>query len=74
MFHRNLAQSIADGQHRATLREIERAARLAHAEEFIARLARGNRTLMGERGVNLSGGERQRIALLADALILASLR
>jgi predicted ABC-type transport system involved in lysophospholipase L1 biosynthesis ATPase subunit len=83
LFHRSLAESIADGQRRATLREIERAARLAHAEEFIAKLARGNRTLVGERGVKLSGGElsggeRQRIAiartLLADAPIRASLR
>lgn len=54
--------------------EIERAARLANAHEFILRLRRGYGTLVGERGVKLSGGERQRIALarafLADAPVL----
>ena len=54
--------------------EIERAARLANAHDFIARLPNGYATLVGERGVKLSGGERQRVALarafLADAPIL----
>jgi ATP-binding cassette subfamily B protein len=54
--------------------EIERAARLANAHEFIGRLPNGYATLVGERGIKLSGGERQRVALarafLADALIL----
>jgi ATP-binding cassette subfamily B protein len=53
---------------------VERAARLANAHDFIARLPRGYQTLVGERGVKLSGGERQRVALarafLADAPIL----
>ena len=54
--------------------EIERAAKLANAHDFIARLPNGYQTLVGERGVKLSGGERQRVALarafLADAPIL----
>ena len=54
--------------------QIERAARLANAHDFISRLPRGYQTLVGERGVKLSGGERQRVALarafLADAPIL----
>ena len=57
-----------------TRREIEQAARLANAHDFIARLPKGYATLVGERGVKLSGGERQRVALarafLADAPIL----
>lgn len=54
--------------------EIEQAAWLANAHEFIARLPRGYATLVGERGVKLSGGERQRVAIarafLANAPIL----
>ena len=74
LFHRSLAENIAYARPGATLAEIERAARLANAHEFIARQAKGYGTLVGERGVKLSGGERQRVALarafLADAPIL----
>jgi ATP-binding cassette subfamily B protein len=74
LFHRSLAENIAYARPGATLVEIERAARLANAHDFIARLPKGYQTLVGERGVKLSGGERQRVALarafLADAPIL----
>ena len=74
LFHRSLAENIAYARPDATLAQVERAARLANAHEFIARLPRGYQTLVGERGVKLSGGERQRVALarafLADAPIL----
>lgn len=74
LFHRSLAENIAYARPGATEAQIERAARLANAHDFIARLPRGYRTLVGERGVKLSGGERQRVALarafLADAPIL----
>ena len=74
LFHRSLAENIAYGRPQATLAEIERAARLANAHEFIRVLPKGYSTLVGERGVKLSGGERQRVALarafLADAPIL----
>jgi ATP-binding cassette subfamily B protein len=74
LFHRSIAENIAYGRPGATEAEIARAAALAHAEGFIARLPRGMNTLVGERGVKLSGGERQRVALarafLADAPIL----
>ncbi|MBV8409756.1 MAG: ABC transporter ATP-binding protein [Alphaproteobacteria bacterium] len=74
LFHRSLADNIAYGRPDASLSEIVRAARLAHADAFIERLPQRYGTLVGERGVKLSGGERQRVALarafLADAPIL----
>jgi ATP-binding cassette, subfamily B, bacterial len=74
LFHRSLSENIAYGRPGATMAEIERAARLANAHDFIARQPKGYATLVGERGVKLSGGERQRVALarafLADAPIL----
>ncbi len=74
LFHRSLAENIAYAQPDASPTEIEQAARLANAHDFIARLPSGYATLVGERGVKLSGGERQRVALarafLADAPIL----
>jgi ATP-binding cassette subfamily B protein len=74
LFHRSLAENIAYGRPNATMREIEQAAWLANAHEFIGRLPKGYATLVGERGVKLSGGERQRVAIarafLADAPIL----
>jgi ATP-binding cassette subfamily B protein len=74
LFHRSLAENISYARPEATQAEIERAARLANAHDFIVRLPRGYQTLVGERGVKLSGGERQRVALarafLANAPIL----
>ncbi|MFE1602032.1 ABC transporter ATP-binding protein [Methylobacterium sp. ID0610] len=74
LFHRSLAENIAYARPDATPEAIERAARLAHAHDFISRLPRGYATPVGERGVKLSGGERQRVALarafLADAPLL----
>ncbi|MET0247939.1 MAG: ABC transporter ATP-binding protein [Sphingomonas sp.] len=74
LFHRSLADNIGYGRPGATQAEIEQAARLANAHDFIMALPKGYRTLVGERGVKLSGGERQRVAIarafLADAPIL----
>ncbi len=74
LFHRSLAENIAYARPGATMEEIERAAWLANAHEFIGRLPKGYMTLVGERGVKLSGGERQRVAIarafLADSPIL----
>ncbi|SDQ72849.1 ATP-binding cassette, subfamily B [Paraburkholderia fungorum] len=74
LFHRSLAENIAYARPGASRAEIERAAKLASAHDFIAALPNGYDTLVGERGVKLSGGERQRVAIarafLADAPIL----
>jgi ATP-binding cassette, subfamily B, bacterial len=74
LFHRSLAENISYARPGASQAEIEQAARLANAHEFIGGLPKGYATLVGERGVKLSGGERQRVAIarafLADAPIL----
>ena len=74
LFHRSLAENIAYGRPGASRAEIEEAAKLANAHDFIARLPKGYETLVGERGIKLSGGERQRVAIarafLSDARVL----
>lgn len=74
MFHRSIADNIRIGRPEATDDEVRRAAKLAHAAEFIETLPLGYQTLVGERGVKLSGGQRQRVAIaraiLKDAPVL----
>jgi ATP-binding cassette subfamily B protein len=74
LFHRSLADNIRYGKLSATHEEVVKAAKLAHADEFISQLSEGYETLVGERGVKLSGGQRQRVAIaramLKDAPIL----
>lgn len=63
LFTGTLKENIAYGKLDATDEEIERAAKLAHLEEFIADLPKGYETEVGERGLKLSGGQKQRIAI-----------
>ena len=74
LFNTSIRANIAYGRPDIPLAEVERAARMAHAEEFIRALPQGYDTVVGERGVMLSGGQRQRIAIarafLKDAPIL----
>ena len=64
LFNDSIAYNIAYGApERATRADVERAARLAHLEDFIERLPDGYDTIVGERGLKLSGGEKQRIAI-----------
>jgi ATP-binding cassette subfamily B protein len=63
MFHRSLSENIRYGNQKATDAEVLKAAKVAHADEFIDKLPGKYDTLVGERGVKLSGGQRQRIAI-----------
>lgn len=63
LFHRSIRENIGYGDLTADETDIVRAARMAHAHEFIETLPQGYETLVGERGVKLSGGQRQRIAI-----------
>jgi len=63
LFYGSIRDNIAYGRPDATQEEIEEAARLADAEEFIVKMPHGYDTLVGERGVTLSGGQRQRIGI-----------
>jgi ABC-type multidrug transport system fused ATPase/permease subunit len=69
LFSATVRENIAFAKPDATQAEVERAARLAQADEFVAELPDGYETMIGERGITLSGGQRQRIAI-ARALIL----
>ncbi|HEY6982424.1 glucan ABC transporter ATP-binding protein/ permease [Reyranella sp.] len=68
MFYRSIADNLRIGKPDATQAELEQAARLAEAHDFILRQPQGYETLVGERGTTLSGGERQRLAI-ARALL-----
>ena len=63
LFDDTLANNIAYGAIGASPDAIERAARAAHAHEFIIAMPNGYQTVIGERGQRLSGGQRQRIAI-----------
>ncbi len=69
LFSTTVADNIAFGHPSASREQIERAARIAAAHEFIVGLPNGYDTVLGETGIGLSGGQRQRIAI-ARALLL----
>ena len=73
LFHRSLFENIAYGDEDATKEDIIKAAKIAHADEFINQLPKGYETLVGERGIKLSGGQRQRVAIARALLKKASI-
>ncbi|AMQ89138.1 ABC transporter transmembrane domain-containing protein [Marinobacter sp. LQ44] len=74
LFHGTVADNIRYARPDAARSEVEQAARIAHADEFIQALPQGYDTPLGDAGLGLSGGQKQRLAiaraLLADAPIL----
>ncbi len=63
LFSRSIHDNIAYGLEGVTRADVEAAARMAHAHEFIMRCDHGYDSQVGERGMRLSGGERQRIGI-----------
>ena len=74
LFHGTVRDNIAYGRPEASDADVEAAARIAEAHDFIVELPDGYDTIVGERGQKLSGGQRQRLsiarALLTDAPVL----
>ncbi len=68
LFDGTIADNIGYARSNATLPEIQQAARIANADEFIEQLPQGYETIIGERGVRLSGGQRQRLAIARAVL------
>ncbi|MBD2344557.1 ABC transporter ATP-binding protein [Anabaena subtropica] len=68
LFAASIKENIAYGIAGVSDAEIEEAARLAHAHDFIQALPQGYDTIVGERGATLSGGQRQRIAIARAAI------
>jgi ATP-binding cassette subfamily B protein len=73
LFSNTIAANIAFGCLEATQQQIERAARVAAAHDFIAALPQGYETVIGEYGSNLSGGQRQRLAIARAVLLEPSI-
>jgi len=69
LFSTTVRENIAFGVADASPAEVERAARMAQAHEFVEELPEGYDTVIGERGVTLSGGQRQRIAIARALLV-----
>jgi ATP-binding cassette subfamily B protein/subfamily B ATP-binding cassette protein MsbA len=68
LFHGTVRENILFGNPLATDEQIEAAARVANAHDFVAAMPEGYHTLIGERGVKLSGGQKQRISIARAVL------
>ena len=69
LFSNTVASNIAFGHPEATREQIEQAAKVAAAHDFISELPKGYDTVIGEYGANLSGGQRQRLAIARAVLL-----
>ncbi|MEG4531125.1 ABC transporter ATP-binding protein [Microcoleus sp. D2_18a_D3] len=69
LFSGTIAQNIAFGQSYYELKDVQQAAEIANAHQFISEFPDGYQTWVGERGVNLSGGQKQRIAIARAVLL-----
>jgi len=68
LFNDTVFQNVSLGRRVVTLGEIEAAAKVANAAEFIKELPQGYQTMLGDRGLKLSGGQRQRLAIARAVL------
>lgn len=68
LFIGNIIENIRWGKEDASAEEVEKAARISEAHEFISAFPEGYNTILGQGGVNLSGGQKQRISI-ARALV-----
>ncbi|MFB5192559.1 ABC transporter ATP-binding protein [Alicyclobacillus fastidiosus] len=73
LFSGTMRDNISFGRPQASLFEIEEAAKIAQAHDFIIQLPNGYDTVVGQRGVNLSGGQKQRIAIARALLVKPSI-
>jgi ATP-binding cassette subfamily B protein len=73
LFSGTIAQNIAFGQKEFNLKDVQEAAKIANAHQFISQFSQGYHTWVGERGVNLSGGQRQRVAIARAVLLNPSI-
>jgi ATP-binding cassette, subfamily B, bacterial len=69
LFSATVRENIAFGRPDSTDEDVQRAAELAQAHEFIVTLPDGYDTVIGERGITLSGGQRQRVAIARALLV-----
>jgi len=69
LFSNTVAANIAFGHPEATMSQVERAAEIAAADDFITALPHGFETVLGEGGIDLSGGQRQRLAIARAVLL-----
>jgi subfamily B ATP-binding cassette protein MsbA len=68
LFNATISENIAFGMPKASVKDIENAARVANAHEFVTRMEHGYDTNIGERGNKLSGGQKQRISIARAVL------
>jgi ATP-binding cassette, subfamily B, heavy metal transporter len=68
LFNASIYDNIRYGRIDASEEDVQEAIKLAHLDDFIARLPEGHNTLVGERGLKLSGGEKQRVAIARTIL------
>ena len=68
LFNDTVYNNIAFGMENVTMEDVERAARIANAHDFIIQMEQGYQTNIGDRGAKLSGGQRQRLSIARAVL------